>query len=73
MRFSPLTISIIYFSMGTLFIMLAIRSVNMSGWDVWTILLMGFAAFDYFLAIRYFQLRKIIKKMQQSNNENDNK
>ncbi|KMK74380.1 YdiK family protein [Alkalihalobacillus pseudalcaliphilus] len=73
MRFSPTGISVVYFVLGTIFILLAIRSVNVVGWNLWTFFLIGFATFDYFLAFKYYQVRKIMKQMQNGQYDKENK
>ncbi|MCR6097774.1 YdiK family protein [Salipaludibacillus agaradhaerens] len=54
---SPRFSGYLYFFLGTLFLLIAIQTAQASpGWDAITILLMAFAAFDYFLAFRMFAI-----------------
>ncbi|GAF66686.1 YdiK family protein [Alkalihalobacillus trypoxylicola] len=71
MRFSPITIALVYCAMGVIFVFFAIDVVGRSGWNVWAFLLIAFAAFDFLVAIRYFQLRHAIKKMRDQNKKHD--
>lgn len=49
----------VFFFMGTLFILLAIMSASQSsGWDVLTIILVAFAAFDYFIGFKFLKFSK---------------
>ncbi|PYZ92161.1 DUF4305 domain-containing protein [Salipaludibacillus keqinensis] len=51
---SPRVAGYLYFFLGTLFLFFAIQSARQSeGWDVFTIVLMIFAAIDYFIAFRH--------------------
>ncbi|WP_147803344.1 YdiK family protein [Alkalicoccus halolimnae] len=69
---SPRFNGYLFFFMGTLFFMLAIQSAGQtSGWDVLTILLVAFAAFDYMLAFKFFGAAG--KQAQENNNSNENK
>ncbi|MGJ9385844.1 YdiK family protein [Salipaludibacillus sp. CF4.18] len=52
---SPRFFGYIYLFLGTLFLFFAIQSAGeTAGWDVWTVILMAFAAIDYMIAFRYF-------------------
>ncbi|WP_416148610.1 YdiK family protein [Salipaludibacillus sp. HK11] len=56
-----------FFFLGTLFLYLAIQSADQTtGWGIYTILFMAFAAFDYFLAFRHFGG---VAKQNQENNK----
>ncbi|SES02226.1 YdiK family protein [Salipaludibacillus aurantiacus] len=66
---SPRFYGYLYFFLGTLFLFFAIQSASQSaGWDFFTILLMAFAAIDYFIAFRYFGAAA----RQQQNGKKDN-
>ncbi|SDO16045.1 YdiK family protein [Alkalicoccus daliensis] len=52
---SPRFNGYLFFFLGTLFLMLAIQSAGQSsGWEALTVILIAFAAFDYFLAFKFF-------------------
>ncbi|PRO66361.1 YdiK family protein [Alkalicoccus urumqiensis] len=52
---SPRFNGYLFIFFGTLFLFLAIQSAGQSsGWDVITIVLIAFAAFDYFLGFKFF-------------------
>ncbi|SER94489.1 YdiK family protein [Salisediminibacterium halotolerans] len=52
---SPRFMGLMYFTLGTVFLFLAIQWAGTeTGWDFMTVLLMIFAALDYFIAFRYF-------------------
>lgn len=64
MNKSPRFYGYIYFFLGTLFLFFAIQSASQSeGWDIFTIILMAFAAIDYLIAFRYFGIA--IRKQQK--------
>ena len=65
MKFSPLKISIFYFIFGSFLVYIAIRSVTQVGWNWLTFVIIGFATFDYYLAIRYFQIQRMFKQMKK--------
>lgn len=56
----------LYFAFGVILTLFAIQAMNQSeGWDFWTILLMSFAALDFFIAFKHFNLQKRLKKEEQ--------
>ena len=65
MRTPPLFMGLIYTLMGTLFTYLAIGSAEKGILDFTTIILMAVATFDFGVAIRIFNLRYKIKKIQK--------
>lgn len=59
-----------YLFLGTLFLFFAIRNAQeTSGWEFFTILLIAFAAVDYFFAFRYFSA--MAKQRKDKNNNNN--
>lgn len=56
----------LYFSFGVILVIFAVQSMSQSeGWDFWTILLMIFAALDFLIALKHFNLHR---QNQQKNN-----
>lgn len=62
MRASPIMMALLYFSIGSLLVFFAIQNVSTSGWNFWSYLIISFAAIDFMIAFRFYQLRKAIKK-----------
>ncbi|WP_066191384.1 YdiK family protein [Gracilibacillus timonensis] len=62
MRISPLRSAIFYFALGILFTFLAIRFVEDTVFNFFTILLVIFATIDFVLAIRLVGLHRRIKQ-----------
>ncbi|MCL7748835.1 YdiK family protein [Halalkalibacter alkaliphilus] len=67
MRASPITMALLYFSIGVLLIFFAIQNVNTAGWNFWSYLIVSFAAIDFMIAYRFYRLRKVIKQLQKTN------
>ncbi|PTL37658.1 YdiK family protein [Alkalicoccus saliphilus] len=64
---SPRFNGYLFFFVGTLFLMMAIQTAGQtSGWDILTIVLIAFAAFDYMLAFKFFG---IAGRQANSNNK----
>jgi hypothetical protein len=62
MRTSPFLMGILYFGMGTVFIVLAIQSKAEDIWSFPTIILMLVATFDFGVGIRMFLLHSRLKQ-----------
>ncbi|WP_332696808.1 YdiK family protein [Halalkalibacter lacteus] len=73
MRASPITMALLYFSIGVLLTFFAIQNVSTSGWNFWSYLIVSFAAVDFMIAYRFYRLRKVIKKLQKQNKKKKDK
>ncbi len=66
MRQSPLFSGIVHIILACLFTYFAVDSVNTDGWDIFGIILVFLATFDFGSGIRlirlHYKIRKIIKK-----------
>lgn len=62
MRASPLTMAILYFIIGVVLVYFAIQNVSMSGWNIWSVLIVSFATVDILIAFRFFQLHRHTSK-----------
>lgn len=51
-------IGLVYALMGVIFTFFAIRQVSDAGWNIWAVLLMALATFDFFMAFRYLTYKK---------------
>lgn len=71
MRASPITMAIVYFSIGVLLVFFAIQNVSLAGWNFWSYLIISFAAIDFMIAYRFYRLRKVIKQIQNQNKKKD--
>ncbi|ADC49924.1 MULTISPECIES: YdiK family protein [Alkalihalophilus] len=69
MRISPTTMAFMYFFLGVLVVFIAIQKVNQTGWDFWAYLIIGFAAFDFMIAYRFFRIRRVIKQIEKQQNK----
>lgn len=58
MRTAPSFMGFLYVFMGFLFTFFAIQQVSNFGWNLWAILLMALAAFDFYMAFRYFSFQR---------------
>ncbi|WP_088106099.1 YdiK family protein [Halalkalibacter urbisdiaboli] len=67
MRASPTTMALMYFTIGVLLVYFAIQNVITSGWNFWTYLIIAFATIDFMIAIRFFLLRRAIRRIQKKN------
>ncbi|MCM3715836.1 YdiK family protein [Alkalihalobacillus oceani] len=67
MRASPLMMALLYFFVGCLLVFFAIQSVSSTGWTVWSLLIISFAAIDFMISLRFFRLRRGIKQVQKQN------
>jgi len=67
MRASPITMALLYFSIGVLLVFFAIQNVSTSGWNFWSYLIVSFAAIDFMIAYRFYRLRRVIKQLQNQN------
>lgn len=65
MKFSPMALAMFYFLTGALFTYLAVLSVRDTMWNFLTIVLMLFAAYDFFIAVRIMLIKKKIEKMNK--------
>ncbi|NSL53132.1 YdiK family protein [Calidifontibacillus erzurumensis] len=64
MKTTPFTMALIYGLMGALFTYLAIKSVQDTIWNFYTILLMIIATFDFTTALRFLFYKKFIEKQK---------
>ncbi len=71
MRTSPIAMALLYFSIGCLLVFFAIQSVSTSGWNIWSYLIISFAAIDFMIALRFYRLRKVIKQIQNHHKKKD--
>jgi len=67
MRASPITMALLYFSIGVLLIFFAIQNVSTAGWNFWSYLILSFSATDFMIAYRFYRLRRVIKQLQNQN------
>ncbi|WP_096271777.1 YdiK family protein [Paucisalibacillus globulus] len=65
MRITARTMALIYFSMGILFIYVAIQNADETVWNFITILLALVATLDFVAGIRYMRLHYKIKKIKK--------
>ncbi|KMJ56110.1 YdiK family protein [Alkalihalophilus sp. As8PL] len=71
MRVSPTAMALMYFTLGVLVVYIAILKVEQTGWDFWAYLIIGFAAFDFLIAYRFFRIRRVIKQIQKQQKKKD--
>ncbi|NEU32176.1 YdiK family protein [bacterium LRH843] len=62
MRASPFSMALLYFSIGVFLVYFAIQNVSVAGWNVWSYLIISFATVDFMIALRFFRMRKHVKK-----------
>ncbi|GAB3047070.1 YdiK family protein [Virgibacillus ainsalahensis] len=62
MKMSPLAMAVIYFSMGVLFIYVAIQYADDTIWNVTTLILAAVAALDFGVGIRMIKMHFSRKK-----------
>jgi hypothetical protein len=56
---SSLFWAFMYLFMAVAFVYLAIQQKGRTGeWDLWTIALMAIATYDFFIAIKYFRMKR---------------
>ncbi|MDQ0208531.1 DUF4305 domain-containing protein [Alkalicoccobacillus murimartini] len=61
---SPVAMSMFYLILGAILVYLAQEQVGERGWNFFSFFIIAFAAFDFFVGIRFLVLRKAIKNMQ---------
>lgn len=71
MKASPMMMALLYFGIGALLVFFAIQNVSTVGWNFWSYLIIAFATVDFMIAIRFYRLRKIIKKIQKQNKKDE--
>ncbi|WP_100406142.1 YdiK family protein [Bacillus solitudinis] len=71
MRASPTTMALMYFFIGALLVYFAIQNVSTAGWNFWSYLIIAFATIDFMIAVRFFLLRRAIKRIQKKNKKKD--
>jgi hypothetical protein len=64
MRRSPLVSAAIYILLACLFTYFAIDNVNKNGWDIFSIILVLLATFDFGSGIRLIMIHFKLKNMQ---------
>ena len=64
-RQSPLSLGIIYTSLGILFTAIAVQNVSSSGWGIFSYILVLLATLDFGSGIRMILLHFKVKSMQK--------
>ncbi|TSB44924.1 DUF4305 domain-containing protein [Alkalicoccobacillus porphyridii] len=61
---SPVAMAVFYLFLGIVLVYLATMQVGANGWTFFSFFIIAFAAFDFYVGIRFLRMRKMIKQMQ---------